>query len=153
MSEVLQQIEALYDFALDNPTNAYKVVDIMPIDSLFAEYIFQETGVDLQGFWFSIDNYSIVHTLLRHGNPVKESKHGQIAVTKADFLQLPEILTSPDSIRLDFRLHGNAVVKESLIFYKSYEHHYIVAKEIRRVSKRGKKNRLVLQTMFIRKSN
>lgn len=82
MSEIHQQIEALYDFTLDNPTNEYKVVDIMPIETPLSEYIFRETGVDLRGFWFSIDNYNIVHTLLRHGNPVKESKHGQIAVQK-----------------------------------------------------------------------
>ena len=152
MSEIREQIEALYDFALDNPANEYRVVDIMPIEKSLSEHIFLETGVDLRDFRFSIDNYSIVHTLLRHGNPAKESKHGQIAVVKADFTRLPEILTSPDSIRLDFRTYGNSIIKESLIFYKSYEHHYVVAKEIRRVLKKGKVNRLILQTMFIRKN-
>lgn len=153
MSDIRQQIEALFDFALNNPLNEYRVVDIMPIEPLLWESILHKTGVDLRDFWFSIDNYSIVHTLLRHGNPAKESKHGQIAVTKDDFTLLPEILTSPDSIRLDIRTYGNSIKKESLIFYKSYEHHYVVAKEIRRVFKKGKVSRLILQTMFIRKNS
>lgn len=151
MTDISLQIEALYHFALNNPRNEYRVVDTIMIEAPLSEHIFRETGVDLHGFWIAIDNYSIVHTLLRHGNPAKESKHGQIAVAKSDFVRLPEILTAPDSIRLDSRILGNGVVKETLIFTKSYENYYVVAKEIRRVSKKGKVNRLILQTMFIRK--
>ena len=99
----------------------------------------------------SVDNYSIFHTLARHGNPAKEAQHGQIAVTKADFTRLPQILVDPDSIRLDTRTLGKGVLKETLVFTKELEHGYFVMKEIRRVTKKGKSNRLILQTMYIRR--
>jgi len=52
------------------------------IGAELAQKILEETGIDVKGFVVSIDNYSILHTLLRHGNPAKEAVHAQIAVTK-----------------------------------------------------------------------
>jgi len=121
------------------------------IGSELVHHIFEATGVDTDGFMVSIDNYSILHTLQRHGNPVKEAKHGQIAVTKSDFTKLPEILSSPDSVRLDVIIRKNGVQRDTLIFTKSFEHRYFVLKEIRSVIKKGKVNRLILQTMYIRR--
>ena len=43
------------------------------------------------------------------------------------------------------------MIKETLIFTKETQHCYFVLKEIRRVTKKGKTNRLILQTMYIRK--
>ncbi len=151
MMDIKSQIEALYDFALDNPQNEYKIIDIFRIEADFALKIQAATGIEVNGFIVSIDNYSIIHTLLRHGNPAKEAKHGQIAITKSDFIRLVDLLNAPDTIRLDIKTYKNGVVKETLIFSKEYEHYYVVAKEIRRVSKKGKTNRLILQTMYIRK--
>jgi hypothetical protein len=152
INEDLQiQIEALYEFALNNSHNEYQVVDMFIIEPALAQRILEETGVDVAGFVVSIDNYSILHTLLRHGNPVKEALHGQIAVTKADFMQIPDILSSPDKIMFDVKKQGKEMVKETLVFTKEVEHCYFVLKEIRRVIKKGKINRLILQTMYIRK--
>ncbi len=151
MTAIQSQIEALYEFALNNPENIYQVVDLLQVGEALAEKIYEETGIDVLDFLVSIDNYSIIHTLLRHGNPAQEAKQGQIAVTKADFTKLLEIVTMPDSVRLDAKVYGNGVVKETLIFTKEFEHFYVVAKEIRRVLKKGKPNRLILQTMYIRK--
>jgi hypothetical protein len=152
MDDAHQQIEDLYDFALENLENEYRVVDIFQIGAELARQIFEATGVDIEGFMVSIDNYSILHTLQRHGNPVKEAKHGQIAVTKSDFTKLPEILSAPDSVRLDIIIRKNGVQRDTLIFSKVFEHRYFVLKEIRSVSKKGKTNRLILQTMYIRQN-
>ena len=149
MENIQQQIEALYDFTLDNPQNEYQVVDMFQVETELARQIFEATGIDTEGFMVSIDNYGIQHTLQRHGNPVKEAKHGQIAVTKSDFAKLPKILSSPDSIRLDSRTRREGVTKETLIFTKEMEQCYFVIKEIRRVVKKGKTSRLILQTMYI----
>ena len=151
MKDTLSQIEKLYEFALNNPRNEYQIVDIFQVEAELSLRIQKATGIIVEGFFVSIDNYSITHTLLRHGNPVKEAKHGQIAITKSDFLKLIDLLNNPDTIRLDIKTHRNSVVKETLIFSKEYEHCYVVAKEVRRVSKKGKVNRLVLQTMYVRK--
>ena len=151
MKDIISQIEALYEFALNNPLNEYQIVDIFQIEAELSLQIQSATGVNVEGYWVSIDNYSIVHIILRHGNPVKEARHGQIAITKSDFIKLVDLLRTPDMIRLDTKIYRNGVIKETLIFSKEYDNYYVVAKEVRRVSKRGKSNRLILQTMYIRK--
>jgi len=47
--------------------------------------------------------------------------------------------------------YKKGMIKETLIFTKETQHCYFVLKEIRRVTKKGKTNRLILQTMYIRK--
>jgi hypothetical protein len=151
MDKLKRKIEELYDFALNNSENGYQIVDLMDVSADLAEKILTETGVDVAGFILSIDNYGILHTLERHGNPVREKSRGQVAVTKADFPRLLEIINEYDSIRFDRRTYQKGVVKESLVFTKELENSYFVAKEIRRVTKKGKRNRLILQTMYIQK--
>lgn len=151
MEDIKSRIESLYEFALYNPTNEQRIIDIFQIEEALAVQIQESTGLELRGFFVSIDNYGIVHTLLRHGNPAKEAKHGQIAVTKADFVALVEVISAPDTIQLEAKTYGKGVIKETLIFKKEFEHYYIVVKEIRRVFKKGKINRLILQSMYIRK--
>lgn len=151
MDELKRKIEELYDFALNNPENSYQIVDLVEISADLAEKILTATGVDVSGFTLSIDNYGILHTLERHGNPVREKARGQLAVTKTDFTRLLDIVNDYDSIRFDKRAHQNGVFKETFVFMKELENSYFVAKEIRRVTKKGKRNRLILQTMYIQK--
>ena len=99
MEELKRKIEELYDFALNNPENSYQIVDLMEISVNLAEKILATTGVDVSGFILSIDNYGILHTLERHGNPVREKARGQLAVTKTDFTHLLDIVSEYDSIR------------------------------------------------------
>ncbi|MCC7246106.1 MAG: hypothetical protein IT269_10525 [Saprospiraceae bacterium] len=149
--DIRLQISALYEFALNNPRNEYQVIDMFMIDTALSQKILEKTGIDVDGFWVSIDNYSIVHTLFRHGNPAKEALHGQVAVTKADFLAIPDIILSMDNIVLDVKKQGKSMIKETLIFTKETDNCHYVLKEIRRVTKKGKINRLILQTMYIRR--
>lgn len=151
MDELKRKIEELYEFALNNPKNSYQIVDLMEISAELAEKILTATGVDVSNFTLSIDNYGILHTLERHGNPVREKARGQLAVTKMDFTRLLDIVSEYDAIRFDKRAYQNGVVKETFVFTKELENSYFVAKEIRRVTKKGKRNRLILQTMYIQK--
>ena len=151
MDELKRKIEELYDFALNNPENSYQIVDLIDVSADLAEKIMTATGVDVSGFTLSIDNYGILHTLERHGNPVREKARGQLAVTKADFTHLLDIVNDYDSVRFDKRAYQNGVFKETFVFMKELENSYFVAKEIRRVTKKGKRNRLILQTMYIQK--
>jgi phage-Barnase-EndoU-ColicinE5/D-RelE like nuclease3 len=146
-------IEELYDFTLTDLNNTYKIVDLWNIETGLAQKIFKETGVDVEGFSVAIDNYGISHTMLNHGNPLKEALRGQIAVSKSDFNKIIDVLQQADSIRLDIKTIKNNVTKETLVFVKEFDDRYFVAKEIRRVTKKGKRNRLVLQTLYILKKN
>jgi phage-Barnase-EndoU-ColicinE5/D-RelE like nuclease3 len=153
MEEVHKLIEELYDFTLTDLNNTYKIVDLWNIETGLAQKIFKETGVDVEGFSVAIDNYGISHTMLNHGNPLKEALRGQIAVSKSDFNKIIDVLQQADSIRLDIKTFKNNVTKETLVFVKEFDDRYFVAKEIRRVTKKGKRNRLVLQTLYILKKN
>jgi len=145
-------LEDLYELAVNNLTNEHIRLDFGTIDGELVAKIFAETGVDLTGFVISIDNYGIRHALERHGDEKKEATQGQVAVQKSAFHLLHLVLTEADSITYDPRQRNpNSPVVETLIFEKQIGNYHYVFKEVRRVQKKGKTNRLVFQTMFITK--
>jgi len=146
MKNITTEIDKLYEFAL-SLNNEHILIDICPIDAKTAQKIAKETGNDYTGYFISIDNYSIKHTLEKHGNPIKEAKRGQIHITKEDFLLLPEIILNFDTVKYEKK-----GTKESLLFEKKIKESYFVVKEIRTVRKKSKKNRIILQTMYKRKT-
>ena len=75
-----EKIEALYEFTLNNLDNQHKRIDIGIVNKELGIFIFNQTNIDVTDYIITIDSYSIIHTLERHGNPVKEAKQGQIAV-------------------------------------------------------------------------
>ena len=141
-----EQIEALYDLAVDNPANEYKRIDVGIVDEKLGELIARLTSIDVTDFVITIDSYSIIHTLERHGNPIKEAKRGQIGIQKHHFKEILEVILNPDVVRYDVRNK-----RASLIFEKDKGDRYFVVKEIRQVLKSRKQNRLVLQSFYIRK--
>jgi hypothetical protein len=143
-----EQLDALYELALYNPKNLHQIVDLGVIDETVGSFILKTTGLDVTNYLISIDNYSIIHTLQRHGNPVKEAAKGQLAVQKEHFHEVLSVILEADSVRYDFR-RG----KEALIFEKRKDPLYFVVKELRQVVKKGKQNRLMLQTFYIKKKS
>ena len=145
-------IEDLYELAVNNLTNEHIMLDLGIIDDKLATKIFAETGIDLTGFVISIDNYGIRHAIERHGDEKKEAKQGQVAIQKPAFDLLYLVLNEADSITYDPRQRNSkSPMVETLIFEKQIGNYHYVFKEVRRVQKKGKSNRLVFQTMFITK--
>ena len=56
------------------------------------------TGIDVSGRKHVLSNYDIRHMLKEHGNPVVESKKGQIAITEKDIKKIPDIISNPTNI-------------------------------------------------------
>ncbi len=85
----------------------------------------------------------------KHGNATEEAKRGQIAVEKIDFLLIEDIINNAEQIQKDQRVSSktNIIIHQSLVFRKTYEAEYVVIKEIRQVIKKGKTNRIILQSM------
>lgn len=54
---------------------------------------------DLDRYRHSVDSSAIRHTIKEHGNPATESPRGQIAITKADFDNLPGIVRNISEVR------------------------------------------------------
>ncbi|MCM1128930.1 MAG: hypothetical protein NC323_03485 [Oxalobacter formigenes] len=53
-------------------------------------------GLDIAGFDHAIDGSAIRHMIKNHGNAKTEANRGQVAVTREDFLLIPEIISNPD---------------------------------------------------------
>ena len=141
-----EQIEALFELTISNIENEYKRIDLGIVSKELGLLISNMTDIDVTDYVLTLDTYSISHTMERHGNPIKEAKLGQIAVQKHHFIEILEVILNPDNVRYDVRNK-----RASLIFEKEKDDKYFVVKEIRQVQKSRKKNRLVLQTFYIKK--
>lgn len=60
-------------------------------------------GVKVAGFSHALDGDAWRHVLKQHGDPVKEARRGQIAVTALDMRRLPQVVTAPDIMILGSR--------------------------------------------------
>jgi hypothetical protein len=141
-----EQIEELFELTINNIENEYKRIDLGIVSKELGLLISNMTDIDVTDYVLTLDTYSISHTMERHGNPIKEAKLGQIAVQKHHFIEILEVILNPDHVRYDVRNK-----RASLIFEKEKDDKYFVVKEIRQVQKSRKKNRLVLQTFYIKK--
>lgn len=145
-------IEELFEHA-QSGSNGHLILDLEELDIVLVEWVLELTGVDVVGFVISIDTYGIRHAIDRHGNLSTEEKRGQIALEDFHIARFMDIVRQADTVRYDFRgKKEQANLRETLVFQKVSGHRFFVALEIRRVTKRGKKCRLVFQTMYIKKS-
>jgi uncharacterized membrane protein YbhN (UPF0104 family) len=53
-------------------------------------------GLNVAGYWHSIDPFAIRHIRTRHSDVNVERSRGQIAISDADFALVPDILRAPD---------------------------------------------------------
>jgi lipid A disaccharide synthetase len=65
----------------------------------------RERGHDLQGYHHVMDGSAVRHTMKKHGDAAAEGKRGQVAITEDDFVRVPDIVASPDSVILGSRNH------------------------------------------------
>lgn len=98
-------------------------------------------GIDLSEFSHAIDTYAIQHTMEKHGSGAKEHLRGQIPVSEADLMSIPDVVMNPDAIRVGQKNR----VGRSLISYVKHmpDGSTIVVEEIRT----GRKQ-LALQSMW-----
>lgn len=104
--------------------------------------------------WVCIDNYGIIHTLEHHSNPISESKRGQVAVEKEDFIRFLDVFLYPDEVKLVGETKRTNL--PLIQFEKIIDDKIMVVKEVRTVTstKKKKVSRLVFHTMYkIKKSS
>ncbi len=147
-------VEALCELAVNNPANEHIMLDLEVVGDELAAKILAATGVDVAGFVISVDNYGIRHAMERHGDGQTEGGRNQVALQVSDFNIAIEIVQSAANMRYDFRGKlGHPNLRESIVFDEKISgNQYFVSMEVRQVRKRGKTNRLVFQTMYIKKS-
>jgi len=106
-------VNKIFDSILSEE-NAYIKADVGDIDDRLINEA-KENGYNLEGYKHNIDTYGVKHTLKNHGNKDKEEKRGQIAVTKRDIEQIPDIVYNYDSVKFGEK---NKIGREILVFSK-----------------------------------
>lgn len=151
IEEIKAAILALYEECLTTSTPFHRKLDLFIIPETLAQRIEEATGVVVSGHWVCIDNYGIIHTLEQHGNPLSESRRGQIAVEKADFVRFLDVFLDPDAIQFSGKTKHTSL--PLLQFVKILEDKMFVVKEVRTIvsTKKNKVSRLVFHTMYKKK--
>ncbi|GBR75358.1 hypothetical protein NO2_0039 [Candidatus Termititenax persephonae] len=115
------------------------------IDKQEAKRIKDVTGLDVEGYEHKIINEDFAHIFRRHGNPRKQEKLGQVAVTKDDLKLIPEITKNYDSLKLSPETSEGRPV---LVYTKKIGNEYYYLETVG-----GKKTRdLRSKSMWIRKT-
>jgi phage-Barnase-EndoU-ColicinE5/D-RelE like nuclease3 len=142
------KIYELYDECVNSIEPFHRKLDLFIVPDELAQRILDETGINVAGHWVCFDNYGILHALEHHGNPISESKRGQIAVEREDFITMLEVFLYPDEIKI-----VDETKKVLIQFIKRINDKMYVVKEIRTITSQKKKkiSRLVFHTMYKKK--
>ncbi len=123
----LSSIEALLEQAWGAEGNDFYVCEITEVPTKQANLVYEKSGIRIEGFFHTLDNYAVRHVSIRHGDPELEAKYGQIAVQPADFLIIPLIVLEYETLEYEFARN-----KHTLVFKKTIgERQYVYAAEIR----------------------
>ena len=136
-------IPELYDFSLSDKTNRKAEIKYATVGPQEAARLKRDTGLDVEGFEHSIDNYAIRHIHKNHGDPTAEEARGQIAITKDDISKIPEIVESPDSI-IPLKTDSG---RDGIGYTKKVNGHVFYVEEVR-----TKRNQLATVSMRIFKA-
>jgi phage-Barnase-EndoU-ColicinE5/D-RelE like nuclease3 len=137
------KIYELYDECVNSIEPFHRKLDLFIVPDELAQRILDETGTNMAGHWVCLDNYGIEH----HGNPISESKRGQIAVEREDFITMLKVFLYPDEIKI-----VDETKKVLIQFIKRINDKMYVVKEIRTITSQKKKiSRLVFHTMYKKK--
>lgn len=137
------ELTEIFDIATSRRDGNKSFANIAKVSETTASQIKKETGLDVKGWTHGIDEAAVRHIIKRHGDPVKEAKMGQIAVTKQDIEQIETVINSPDSVEYGgINDRGN----ETLIIKKTLGDKTICIQELRTGNKK-----LSVVSMYIKK--
>lgn len=107
--------------ALLDPNHFIKRVILGASESLVDEL--HQCGIDIDATWkHTLDNSAVRHAMNYHGSE-KESLRGQIPITEADLLLIPEIIEYHDFLSIDRNKRGQDIIiyakimDDGLIYY------------------------------------
>lgn len=137
------ELTEIFDIATSRRDGNKSFANIAKVSDVTASQIEKETGLDVKGWTHGIDEAAVRHIIKRHGDPQKEAKMGQIAVTKQDIEQIETVINSPDSVEYGgINDRGN----ETLIIKKTLGDKTICIQELRTGNKK-----LSVVSMYIKK--
>lgn len=110
--EGVEQFKNFIKNALSGKTQTNKKLYFGAVDSDLATAISMETGVNVEGYNLALGENEIRKINKDHGSEQTEAPRGQRAVTEADYLNIPNVVQSPDSIKLSSKLYEGKPVIE-----------------------------------------
>lgn len=141
-----QQLSQFIDDALAKK-NLDKKIYFGTIPSSLSHRVFQETGIDINGYNCTIQAQEIRKILLHsHGNEQFENARGQRVITKLDIMSIPQVIESPDRVVLSPRTYeGKPVIqfiktidgKTTVVSYVSKKHHDLAVQTMYTSIKKG----------------
>jgi hypothetical protein len=84
--------------------------------------------LDVSGFRHTVDASEARHVVKKHGDPAREGRRGQLAITGEDWAMIPEILARPDTISASLAKRGRL---PSLVYEKRVDGYVLYVEEIR----------------------
>ncbi len=141
ISDISAKVEKIIDSVSDKKNQHIEV--LRKVSDEEADFLLKKTGLDLKGYSHSIDNYSILHILKKHGSK-KELQRGQIPVTIEDIRKFPTIVSDYDDVEY---VGKSNIGRDTIRFEKSIGGNNVLVFEEMRVGKKL----LALSTMYIQK--
>ena len=141
ISDVSAKVKKIIDSISDKKNKHIEV--LRKISDTEADFLLKKTGLDLKGYSHSIDNYSILHILKKHGSK-KELQRGQIPVTIKDIQNFPTIVSDYDDVKYAGK---SRIGRDTIRFEKNIGDNLVLVFEEMRIGKKL----LALSTMYIQK--
>jgi hypothetical protein len=139
MEEARQKISKVLSAKKDTSKGVSKEI-LFAVSEHIVQTIKNLAEVDVSGYNHSIDVSGVNHAIKNHGNTKSEAKRGQIAITEKDFIKIPEMLTSPETIK---HAGKNAKGNDVMLYTKKFNDEIYLLEEIRT----GRKE-LAFETMY-----
>lgn len=99
----------------------------------------------------TINTEQLQHSMNHHGNPDREAKRNQIAITHEDLKRIPEVLADYDSIESG-KGTADGKKQEAVVFKKKYPDGTVACVELDVYSDKLKRRSLKFQTMWKEKN-
>ena len=82
------------------------------IEKKISDFIKNEIGINIENYNISLKTDNIRKVFKDHGSIKTENPRGQIPITEEDFLNIPSIINSPDSIKISgYTKDGKPAIK------------------------------------------
>ena len=134
-------VASFIERALTHADSDFKRLYFGKVDSLLAQQIQRETGLDVEHYNLVLSNDKVRKIIKSHGNPETEFARGQLPITKDLMERIPEVVAHPDKIYLSGSTEqGKPVIK----FEKWIDGYAVVVENVS-----DKHHNLETQTFYI----
>ena len=136
-------VHTLFHLVKLDAENIFQEAGFYPVIASASEAIRADTEIDVTGYEHILDTSSIRHIMKKHGT-ANEYRRGQVPITEQDFMELPYLFDTPDTITYSGKTRQGL---DAISYTKEWSDHTVFLTE----EVRTKKSRLAAVTLYKRK--